>query len=210
VEQLYRDYWPPLYAFARRRGYSSHDAQDLTQGFFVQLLENQGYARANPERGKFRTFLLGALKNFLANEWDKLQRLKRGGGIVFTSLEEIAEEERQMQGAADYLTPEKLFDQRWAQTMLARVLARLRREYEVAGQPQRFEVGKEWLLGDRGQPAYATAAATLGLEETGVRTLVHRLRRRFRELLRMEIAATVEGPEQVEEELRSLFEALRG
>jgi RNA polymerase sigma-70 factor (ECF subfamily) len=210
LTQLFRDYWSPLYAFVRRRGYATHDAQDLTQGFFAFLLESRAHGQADPRRGKFRSFLLASLKNFLANEWDKQQCLKRGGSYLFNSLEGIEAEERHLNGMADYLTPEKLFDRRWAQTILDRVLARLRGEYAAAGQPQRFEIGKEWLLGDNEKSGYAGAAATLGLEETGMRTLVHRLRRRFRELMRTEIAATVTSPEQLEEEIRSLFEALRG
>jgi RNA polymerase sigma factor (sigma-70 family) len=210
LAQLCRDYWHPLYAFVRRRGYSAHDAQDLTQGFFEHLLESKVQGHADRARGKFRSFLLTAFKNFLSNEWDKQQRLKRGGGYTFNSLEEMEAEERNLKGAADCSTPEKLFDRRWAETMIERVLTRLRGEYQAAGQPKRFEIGKEWLLGAPEKTGYADAAGALGLEETGVRTLVHRLRRRFRELMRAEIAATVTRPEQVEEEIRSLFEALKG
>jgi DNA-directed RNA polymerase specialized sigma24 family protein len=167
LTQLCRDYWPPLYAFVRRRGFSPHDAQDLTQGFFAFLLENKGHGHADPRKGKFRSFLLAMLKNFLANEWDKQRRLKRGGGYVFSSLEEIEAEEHHLHGLADYLTPEKLFDRRWAQTVLDRVLARLRREYEAAGQPQRFELAKEWLLGDRHADAGPSLAPPLPRIDAG-------------------------------------------
>ena len=209
LEALCRAYWAPVHAFVRRRGCEPEEARDLTQSFFAMLLAKDLFGAADRERGKFRSFLLGALNHFLLNEWDKARRLKRGGGVAIVSLDECDAEDRRLHEPIDDLSPEKLFDRRWAETVLERVLARLRGEYEAAGHGARFEQGKPWLLGD-GDGSYADAAVQLKMEETGVRTLVSRLRRRFRELMRAEIAETVSGPAEVDEEIRALFHALAG
>lgn len=210
LARLCRDYWPPLYVFLRRQGRTRHDAQDLTQEFFARLLESRAHGTADRKKGKFRSFLLTMFKNFLANEWNKQQRLKRGGGYQFTSLDEIEVEERDYLGLAVTPAAERLYDQRWARAIIERVMVRLRREYEAAGQLRRFDLGEQWLIGSVGKPDYGAAATELGIDETGMRSIVHRLRRRFRELLRAEVAATVSEPGQVDEEIQSLFEALRG
>ena len=210
LEVLCGAYWYPLYAYVRRRGFGAEDGRDLTQGFFEALLEKNLVAAADRERGKFRSFLLGSLNHFLANEWDKRRALKRGGGQTIVSLDEQDAEERYLHEPADELSPEKLFDRRWAETMLGIVFARLRREFEDAGQVDRFDEGKPWLLGDKADCSYADAAARLGIGEPGVRSVVSRLRKRFRELMRAEIAQTVGEPAEVDEEIRALFQALGG
>ena len=210
LEILCSAYWYPLYAYVRRRGFDAEDGRDLTQGFFEALLEKNMVASADRERGKFRSFLLGSLNHFLANEWDKRRALKRGGGATLASLDEQDAEERYLHEPADELSPEKLFDRRWAETMLEIVFARLRKEFEDAGQVDRFDECKPWLLGDKADCSYADAAARLGIGEPGVRSVVSRLRKRFRELMRAEIAETVCEPAEVDEEIRALFQALGG
>jgi DNA-directed RNA polymerase specialized sigma24 family protein len=210
LESMCRAYWYPLYAYVRRRGHDVEDGRDLTQGFFVALLEKNLVAEADRARGKFRSFLLGALNHFLANEWDKSQRLKRGGGERVLSLDALTAEDRYQHEPADGLTPESLFDRSWAQTVLERVLAGLRGEFERAGQVDRFDACKPWLLGEKEDRSYAAVAEQLGLGEPGVRSIVHRMRRRFRELTRAEIAQTVTTPQEVDEEIQALFRALAG
>ena len=210
LETLCRAYWYPLYAFVRRRGFDAEDGRDLTQGFFEALLAKNLVASADRERGKFRSFLLGSLNHFLANEWDKRSALKRGGGHTIVSLDEQDAEERYLHEPADELSPEKLFDRRWAETMLEIVFARLRKEFADAGQVERFDECKPWLLGEKADCSYAEVAATLGIGEPGVRSVVSRLRKRFRELMRAEIAQTVGEPAEVDEEIRALFQALGG
>ena len=210
LETLCRAYWYPLHAFVRRRGYEPEEARDLTQSFFAALLAKNGFGQADRERGRFRTFLLGALKHFLANEWDKARALKRGGGVTLVSIDERDDEDRYLHEPVDDLSPEKLFDRRWAETLIELVVVRLRGEYETTGHGERFDLCKPWLMGGEGEASYAEVAARLGIEETGVRTFVSRLRRRFRELMRAEIAQTVSGPADVDEEIRALFQALVG
>ena len=182
----------------------------MTQGFFEALLAKNLVASADRERGKFRSFLLGSLNHFLANEWDKRSALKRGGGQAVVSLDEQDAEDRYLHEPADELSPEKLFDRRWAETMLEMVFVKLRRESEEAGQAARFDECKPWLLGEKEDCSYAEVAARLGIGEPGVRSVVSRLRKRFRELMRAEIAHTVSEPAEVDEEIRALFQALAG
>ena len=207
LELLCRAYWFPLYAFVRRRGHGEEEAKDLTQGFFERLLEKNYLADADRGRGRFRTFLLAALKHFLANEWDKANARKRGGGRVVLSFEEADAEGRYLGEPLDELTPEKIFERRWAEAVLEKVFNRLRAEFDGAGATGRFEAVKPFLIGG-GDGAYVEAAAQLGITESGARSVVHRLRRRFRELMRLEIAETVSRPEEVEEEIRHLLAAL--
>ncbi len=208
LERLCRTYWYPLYAFVRRKGYGPHEAEDLTQSFFARFLEKRYLDGVAPEKGRFRTFLLCSLSHFLANEWDKSQRLKRGGGLTFLSLETTHAEERYGVEAADARTPERAFDQRWAETMLDLVLRRLRAEFGDTRQLSRFDELKPFLLGEPDAAAYATVAARLQISEQGVKSAVHRMRRRFRELFREEIAHAVARRADIDEELRYLVELM--
>ncbi len=210
LERLCRSYWYPLYAFVRRRGYDADTAQDLTQGFFEKLLEKNYLGAADAARGRFRTFLLTSLNRFLANEWDKSQRHKRGGGCTFLSLDdEATAEARYRAEPVSPATPESVFDQRWAQAVLEVVFARLRQEWAGAEAAARFEHLKGFLLPGEGTCSYPESAARLGLTEVAVRSAVSRLRQRFRALMREEIAHTVSSVSEIDEEIRYLFEALR-
>jgi RNA polymerase sigma-70 factor (ECF subfamily) len=208
LEQLCRAYWRPLYTFVRRQGYGPVEAQDLTQEFFSTLLERKALQQVRQERGRFRNFLLSSLKNFLANEWDKRRAQKRGGNRIIFSLEEMEAEERYRVEPTDEATPDKMFERRWAQSIFERVMRRLREEYESTGKTDRFEALKP-LLTTEGQPAtYAQIGRGLGLTENAVRSALSRLRQRSRELFRSEIAHTVAGPEEIDDEIRYLFTAL--
>jgi RNA polymerase sigma-70 factor (ECF subfamily) len=208
LERLCQTYWYPLYAFVRRKGYGPHEAEDLTQGFFARLLEKRDLSSVAPDKGKFRSFLLCSLNHFLANEWDKSQRLKRGGGIAFSPLETTGAEDRYTLETPESDMPERAFDRRWAEAMLAVVLTRLRAEFDDASRPSRFDELKPYLLGERGADAYAAVARRLQLSEQGVKSAVHRLRRRLRELFREEIAHTVATRAEIDEELRYLVELM--
>jgi RNA polymerase sigma-70 factor (ECF subfamily) len=209
LEGLCRSYWPPLYAYVRRLGYSPPDAQDLTQGFFAQLLGQRTVAKADPARGRFRSFLLASLKHFLAHEDEKARAQKRGGQAPVVSLNlETAETRWVDQPAAPGDTPDRAYDRQWALALLERVLSRLRREYTAASRKPLFERLKDTLAGGRSELRYRALGEELGLSEGAVKTAAHRLRHRYRELLREEIAQTVASPAEVEEELRSLFAAL--
>ena len=202
---LCENYWFPLYAFVRRAGHSAEDAQDLTQEFFVRLLDKQFLAAADRNKGRFRTFLLTAVKRFLANEYDRIQAKKRGGGQTILSLECL--EARYCQEPADTLTPERIFEQQWALTLLNQVLARLQAEMTADGKTALFDALKDHLTGSQAV-GYATTAARLGMTEGAVKVAAHRLRQRYRELLREEIAQTVASPDEIEEEVRYLFACL--
>jgi RNA polymerase sigma-70 factor (ECF subfamily) len=205
LTQLCQAYWYPLYSFVRHRGYSRHDAQDLTQTFFARLIEKRGLGRALPEQGRFRTFLLASLKNFLANDWDRVHALKRGGGQTIVSLDQEMGESRFVREPSHDMTPEHHFERQWALTLLDQVLAALRDEYHADGKGELFEVLKSALTG---QPdAYAGMAARLRRSEGAIKVAVHRLRHRYRELIRAAIAATV-GPGDVDDELRHLLSVL--
>ncbi len=210
LERLCHTYWYPLYAFVRRKGYGAHEAEDLTQGFFARLLESRDLNSVAREKGKFRTFLLCSLNHFLANEWDKSQRLKRGGGARLASLETAGAEERYSLEAAESDTPERAFDRRWAEAMLAVVLGRLRAEFDAPKAPSRFDELKPYLLGEPGADTYATVARRLQISEQGVKSAVHRLRRRLRDLFREEIAHTVTTRVEIDEELRYLVQLMTG
>ncbi len=208
LETLCRAYWYPLYAYIRRLGHSPEDAQDLTQGFFAQLLERNLVAKADPERGRFRSFLLASLKRFLAHEWEKAGARKRGGHARVIPLDLDTAETRCVRVAAPGDTPDQAFDHQWALALLDVVLSRLRKEYTDSGRDELFVGLKETLSGGRSEIPYRELAGRLGLSEGALKVAAHRLRRRYRELLREEIANTVAGPEEVEEELRHLFAAL--
>jgi RNA polymerase sigma factor (sigma-70 family) len=207
---LCESYWYPLYAYARRRGHLPEDAQDLTQEFFARLLEKHWLARANREKGKFRSFLLMAMKRFLANEWDKARTLKRGGHIRLVPFRFDTAETRYSQEPADASTPDQVFEKQWALTLLQTVLQRLRADYERDGEGQLFGALEPCLIGGRETQPYATLAAQLGMTDGAVRMAVSRLRERYRRCLKDEIAKTVAAPAEVDEELRHLFRALAG
>jgi RNA polymerase sigma factor (sigma-70 family) len=205
---LCETYWYPLYAYVRRHGAEVHRAQDLTQDFFARLLEKNLLAVAQPERGRFRTFLLSTLKNFLCNEYDKVRAKKRGGDRLVLSLDFEAGESRYQREPAHSLTAERLFERQWALAVLDRVLAQLRAEFAGAGKEPLFDALKAFLTAGRGEASYAAAAEALGMTEGAVRVAAHRLRRRYRELLRAEVAQTVAEPDEIDDEIRRLFETL--
>ena len=207
LEQLCRTYWYPIYAQARRSGYQPQDAEDLTQAFFARLLEKNWIASVDRERGRFRGFLATALQHFLANERDRARARKRGGGKQIVSLDAIVGEERWQQEPATDRTAEQEFDRRWALALLDQVLSRLEKEYANAGKSRLFERLKGTVGGETVETSGAEMARDLGLSDGAVRVAAHRLRQRYRELLREEIAHTVCSPEAVEEELRCLFAA---
>jgi len=203
---LCETYWYPLYAFLRSRHYSAEDAQDLTQAFFARLLEKQTIRQADPARGRFRSFLLVSLKHFAANERDRAIATKRGGGVPTLSLEfETAEGRFQMEPPSVDDTPERMFDRRWAFALLDRVMSRLNAETGRSGTHSQFDRLKAYLTGDQPQLSYAETASDMGTSEGAVKVAVHRLRRRFRDLVRDEIAQTLSSPEEIDDELQHLF-----
>jgi RNA polymerase sigma-70 factor (ECF subfamily) len=210
LARLCQTYWYPLYAYARRRGHSAHDAQDLTQAFFARLLERDSLVSVSPKLGKFRTFILTALKRFLASEWKYAKAQKRGGGRELLSLDWAAAEERFDLEPATNSSPDKLFEKQWAVTVLNDVLRRLEQEYQTDGKAELFGALKQTLMGRREAQPYAALAVKLDMSESAVKVNVHRLRKRYRELMHAEIAGTVEDPREVEEELRYLFQVLAG
>jgi RNA polymerase sigma-70 factor (ECF subfamily) len=208
LEKLCRTYWYPLYAFLRREGRSPHDAQDLTQAFFAHLLQRDFLENVGPQKGKFRSFLLAALKNFLCDDWDKAIAAKRGGGQTFISLDDHNAEELYLLEPDPGAPAEQIFEQRWALTSLAQALARLREEFVAAGKIREFDHLKVFLSTSTSDGAYDDMAVKLGLAADAVAVKVHRLRQRYGELIRAEIAQTVANPADIEEELRHLFDAV--
>jgi RNA polymerase sigma-70 factor (ECF subfamily) len=209
LEKLCRSYWYPLYVFVRRQGKTDEEAKDLTQAFFARLLERNYVRQADRERGRFRSFLIGALKHFLSDEWDKARAGKRGGGIPALSLDDAAADERYALEPADDATPDKLFDRRWALTTLEEATRRLRQEYHEDGRGELFDLVQTALAGADGV-TYADLACRMGMSENTLKSHVHRLKARNREILRAVIAETVVTPGQVDQELRDLFAALSG
>jgi RNA polymerase sigma-70 factor (ECF subfamily) len=206
--ELCQTYWYPLYAYVRRQGQTKEDAEDLVQAFFASFLEKNYLEGLSAERGKFRAFLLASLKHFLANEWDKSQRQKRGGGAQHLSLDWQSADERFQLDPPDPSSPDKTFDREWAVALLERVVTRLHDECVADGKEKLFEQTKGYLMvGEKAIP-YADAARSLKMDEGAIRVAVHRLRKRYRELLRDEIAQTLDDPAQVAEELKSLQAAL--
>jgi RNA polymerase sigma-70 factor (ECF subfamily) len=206
--ELCQIYWYPLYTYVRRRGHSREDAEDLVQSFFTLFLEKNYLEGLHSAGGKFRAFLLACLKHFLANEADKAGRQKRGGGVEHLSLDWQAADSRFHLEPVDDVTPDTAFDRAWAMALLERVIQQLRKECVAEGKERLFEVAKSCLLVGETAVPYAEAARALSLEEGAVRVAVHRLRKRYRSLLRDEIAETLADPSQVAEELRSLQVAL--
>lgn len=205
LETLCRTYWYPLYAFARRKGHSPEDAKDLAQGYFCQLLDKDYLHSVQPQLGKFRTFLLTSFQHFLANEWDRSQTQKRGGGYCLISLDEDRGEEAYRQEPITDLTPEKLFDRRWAIALLELTLQRLEEEAAQAGKSPLFQALKGMITGGGEAGDYAIIARQMGLSEGSLRVAAHRLRQRYRELLIEEITNTVSHPREINEELAYLM-----
>jgi len=207
LSQLCEIYWYPLYAYARRRGNSVAESEDLTQAFFAELLEKDKLASADQTRGRFRTFLLAALDNFLKNDWRSKQTQKRGGGLRLVSLDFNDAENRYQHEPAQTSTAEKLFERNWAITVLNQVLEAVRQQYIDSGKGQLFETLKGNITGDTSLP-YEEVAEQLNMKQGAVKVAVHRMRERYGQQLRLQIARTVESPEQVDVELRELFKAL--
>ena len=208
LERLCQTYWYPLYAFVRRQGRSPHDSEDLVQAFFTQCLEKNYLSAADQAKGRFRSFLLIALKRFLANEWDKARTRKRGGGTTLISLDALTAEERYALEPVERLSADRLFERRWALTLLDKVLSRLREEQIAAGRNTVFDLLKDSLTAGGDGVSYAKLAVRLNMSEGAVKVAVHRLRRRYRELLEAEIANTVASPEEVAAERRYLLSVL--
>jgi RNA polymerase sigma factor (sigma-70 family) len=201
-------YWYPLYAYIRRRGYSTEQAQDLTQDFFTRILEKGLFAEADPGRGRFRSFLRTVCSHYLTNRRATAKTLKRGGGRPAISIDAAGAEGRYARELAHELTPERIFDRTWALTLLGRVFSQLRREYEDAGRAETFEALQVFLTDGTRAASHASTAQKLGITEGAVRVAVHRLRRRYGDILRREIAATLDDPAQIDDEIQGLFTAL--
>jgi RNA polymerase sigma-70 factor (ECF subfamily) len=208
LETLCRTYWYPLYAFVRGSGYSPHDAQDLTQGFFERLLAKDYLRVVDPEKGRFRTFLKMALKRFLVHEWERGKAEKRGGGQPSLSFDTAMAEQRFQAETTNLLGPDQLYDRQWAFTLLEQVNAKLEREYKEAGKAQDLKALKPYLTEERGRIPYSQIASALQITQGASRVAVHRLRRRFRELFREVLAETVSEPAEVDEELRHVIGVL--
>ena len=209
LEKLCRTYWYPLYAYVRRKGYSTDDAQDLTQEFFARLLARNYLSVADRNKGKFRSFLLGSLEHFLAREWTKAHAQKRGGGRSTVSLDELDAENRYLLEPSHELTAKRIFDHRWAMTVLDQAMAQLRAECVSNNKGDLLSKLECFLSGEKGDGSYAQIAAELNMGEGAIKMAVLRLRRRYGELIREEIAQTVSTPEEVGEELQFLFSVLR-
>jgi RNA polymerase sigma-70 factor (ECF subfamily) len=204
LERLCRSYWFPLYAHVRSKGFSPHDAEDLTQEFFARFLATNALRTLSQERGRFRAFLLASLNHFLANEWERLRAQKRGSGQTILSLDAASAERRLQMEPATEVTPERLYDRLWASTLVQRVLERLHAEMIAVGKGTQFDALRAFLSDAAGALSYAEAAARLNLTEAATRKCVQRLRQRYRESLREEVAHTVGAPHEIEVELRYL------
>lgn len=210
LQNLCRTYWHPLYAYVRRRGYGIEDAQDLTQGFLAQLLERQSFVRVDPGKGRFRSFLLAALNYYLADERDRARAQKRGGGQPHLSFDAQTAEQRYRLESADSLSPDEVFERQWALALLDQVLVRLEQEFRAADKAALFQRLRGFLVAGTAEESYADAAAELGMTGQAVKKAVHRLRHRYSELFREEIAHTVGTPAEVDEEIRHLCALMAG
>jgi RNA polymerase sigma-70 factor (ECF subfamily) len=208
LEALCVAYWYPVYAYVRRRVPQAEDAQEMTQAFFADFLERKAVAAANPERGRFRSFLLTSCQNFMHNAADRARAIKRGGNRRTLSLDFASGEQRMRLEPAERFTPERWFEREWALTLLERVLTELKEEFDRSGRAAHFAALKPFLGGAEHSVSHAELAAQLGISEGAARVAAHRVRRRYRELLRAEIAETVAGEEEVDDEIRRLFTAL--
>jgi RNA polymerase sigma-70 factor (ECF subfamily) len=209
LDELCRAYWFPLYVYVRRRGFSPEDAEDLTQGYFTTLIEKGYLAQADRERGKLRSFLLTTLKHYLTDDWARINTVKRGRGQVTFSIDAAEAEDRYKMEPADDGSPDRIFDQRWALTLLDNVLAALRADYVRAGQEQIFDALKQFLAWNSGGEAYREIAAGLAMKENAVRVAIFRMRRRYGELLREQVADTVTSEAEVPSELEHLLTLVR-
>lgn len=210
LEKLCQSYWYPLYAYVRRQGKSPHDAQDLTQGFFVHFLEKEYFRLADREKGRFRSFLLTALKRYLINEYDRGNTLKRGGGKVHIELDKATAEELFSFEASDKSDIDKLYDRNWAFMVLEQARLLLKKEYVKEGKAERFSELAQFLPGEKAAATYAQVAERLGVAEGTIKSDVHRMKQRFGQALRREIAHTLSNPAEIEEEIRYLIEAISG
>ncbi len=210
LSELCSAYWLPLYAFARRKGYSRDDAADQTQEFFSRVIERSLLESADPHRGRFRTFLLTLFQRFLAKEFEKAEAIKRGGRVTLFSINPSEGEERYTAELADERTPDRVFEQQWALTVLHRSVDRLRTEFAEKGKQSFFDECRSFLTGGSGEAVYADVARRLQMSEGALRVAVHRLRERFRDLLRQEVAGTVASEQDVDDELIALRKALAG
>jgi len=210
LEMLCRSYWFPLYAFIRRQGHGAEEARDLTQGFFMCLLERRDLEHVRPELGRFRSFLLASVRHFLSNELDRDRAKKRAPEAPLDSLDVLEAEDRYGREPVDSMTPESVFEQRWADTVLERVFERLEREWSAEGRADRYAALRARVAGDEPAPSYRELGDALSMSEDAVKMAVHRLRRRFGQLLREEIAATVRDPKDVDDEIRHLLGAIHG
>ncbi|NLH72446.1 MAG: sigma-70 family RNA polymerase sigma factor [Verrucomicrobia bacterium] len=208
IEKLCRTYWYPVYAFVRKHGHGPDNAQDVTQEFFARVLQKGFLGEARPERGRFRWFLLSALRHFLANEWDKARAQKRGGGMRFLSLDQAAAEQRYAGELSDEETPERAYERSWSLTVIEQARRRLREEYQGMGKSARFELLHRLLPGEDDDLTQAELARQLGMPEGSVRSEVCRFRQRFAELLRVEIAHTVADPADIDDEIQHLMEVV--
>lgn len=208
LSTLCQDYWQPLYFFVRRKGYWREEAEDLTQEFFTQFLERGSVGGADREKGRFRTYLLASLNHFLANEWEKRRALKRGGGKLAISFDFEAAEERQGGALTDSLTPEKIFERQWVQSLLDKVLNALEQEYENSGNARLFKAIKVTLTHGRPAARYHELGKELGMSEGALKVAVHRLKKKYRQKLREEVAQTVGEEDSVEHELRHMMTIL--
>lgn len=208
LETLCQMYWQPLYAYVRRRGYNVEEAQDLTQGFFTSILTRNSLRGVEQQRGKFRAFLLGAMKHYLAEEWNRAHAHKRGGTAAVTSLDFEKAESRYRIEPVDKMTPERIYERRWAGELLNRAVAQLEREFYNSPDAKLFRAIKPLLLGERLQDNYSRIAQELGLSEGALKVAIHRMRKRYRHLVRQEVARTVSRPEEIDEEIRYLLEVL--
>jgi len=205
---LCRTYWYPLYALVRRLGRSPHDAQDLTQEFFARLLAGDWLKAAARDKGRFRTFLCVAMKRFLANDWDRRRARKRGGGSIHVPLDAESAERRYHDEPVDAMSADRIYERRWALTLLQEAMARLRDDYAAQGKQAEFDALKDSLTAERGAIPYAAKAAAMGISEGAARVAVHRLRRRYREVFRLTVADTVAGEGEIEEEMRHIAAVL--
>jgi len=210
LERLCRTYWSPLYAYVRRRGYSPEDAQDLTQEFFARFLEKGSFSLADPARGRFRTFLLKSLQHFLADDWKRAHRAKRGGGTFQLPLDGVAAETRYAAELTDTMTPERAYEERWAMTLLEQVLDGLREDYARVGKARLFAALQDFLGGPDPSASYAPLAQDLDMTPGALRAALHRLREQYRARLRAEVAHTVSDPSEIDTELHYLIGVVSG
>lgn len=210
LEQICRTYWHPVYAYARKRSFNPQDAEDITQGFFAYLLKTDGFGKVQQQQGKLRTFLLVSVRNFMTNDWAKRKAQKRGGGAQILSIDLKDAEDHICLKPADELTPEAVFDRHWATAMLQTVMDRLQAAFENEGKAEQFRALKDFLALGRGERTYQEVGADLGMSEAAIKVAVHRMRKRYRELLLEEIAGTLEPGESAEGELRYLFGVFQG